>query len=280
MPRALVIGSPIDHSLSPVLHQAGYAALGLADWSYGRREVVADEVPRFLAHLDADVVGCSVTMPDKEAALAVGDISSALAREVGSANTLVRRDGGWYADNTDVAGVLHALLDAGCDAAPAAVIIGSGATARSVVAAVAQLGVRDVSFVVRSVARPETLALARAYDMETHVVTEDSADAVTVLGQALLVVSTAPAQGADRLAQRLAEAPAARIGHVGGPYLLDVVYADWPTRLAQVAAGRGATVVSGLDMLVHQAAVQFEMFTGRAAPITDMKAAGLAAVEG
>ena len=96
---------------------------------------------------------------------------------------------------------------------------------------------------------------------------------------ALLVVQTSPAGGADALAARVVDAPSLRIGAAGGPFVLDVVYADWPTAFARTMSARGATVVSGLDMLVHQAAAQFELFTGHAAPIADMMEAGRAAVK-
>lgn len=279
MPRALVVGSPIDHSLSPTLHEAGYRAAGLDDWSYARAEVVADEVRAFVARLDDDAVGLSVTMPCKEAALAVADEASALAGDVGAANTLVRREGGWFADNTDVHGVVEALRAAGCAGGRGAVVIGSGATARSVVAALSRLGVREVTFVVRAQARPETLALARSLGMSTRVVREDDEDAAWAVGMALLVVQTSPAGGADALAARVVDAPSLRIGAAGGPFVLDVVYADWPTAFARTMSACGATVVSGLDMLVHQAAAQFELFTGHTAPIADMMEAGRAAVK-
>lgn len=280
MPTALVIGSPIDHSLSPVLHRAGYEALGLTDWQYDRREVVADEVPAFLASLEPDVVGCSVTMPCKEAALAVADAASDLAREVGSANTLIRRDGGWFAENTDVAGIVGALRDAGITMIPGAVVIGSGATARSVVAALAQMGAMEITFVVRHEARPETVKLAEDYGMDVAVVPESHQHTASILGFAPLIISTVPAGAADYVARELRDAPSLNIGAVAAGVVMDVVYANWPTQLAQVAGDRGARIVSGLDMLVHQAAVQFEMFTGHEAPIADMMRAGRAEMTG
>lgn len=273
MPRALVIGSPIAHSLSPTLHSAGYAALGMADWSYVRVEVTADETSAFVNALDADVRGVSVTMPCKEPALALAEESSALAREVGAANTLVRRGYGWFAENTDVAGVLHALLRAGCTSAQRAVILGSGATARSCLAAVAQLGVREVTFAVRTHARPETLALAETYDMSADVVTLDDARLPHLIARRL-TLSTLPAGGADDVAARLAGVASE------GRTLFDVVYDGWPTALAQAGQAAGLTVVSGLEMLIEQAAVQFELFTGVSAPIADMRTAGYAAVAG
>ena len=191
----------------------------------------------------------------------------------------MRREGGWFADNTDVHGVVEALRAAGCAGGRGAVVIGSGATARSVVAALSRLGVREVTFVVRAQARPETLALARSLGMSTRVVREDDEDAAWAVGMALLVVQTSPAGGADALAARVVDAPSLRIGAAGGPFVLDVVYADWPTAFARTMSARGATVVSGLDMLVHQAAAQFELFTGHTAPIADMMEAGRAAVK-
>lgn len=141
MPRAVVIGSPIAHSLSPLIHEAAYRSVGLDTWSYGRAEVSAAEVPGFLDSADADVRGVSVTMPCKEAALASATTRTALAEDVGAANTLVRAGDGWHADNTDVVGVVEALRAAGFGAGSAAVVLGSGATARSVVAALSELGV-------------------------------------------------------------------------------------------------------------------------------------------
>ena len=108
---------------------------------------------------------------------------------------------------------------------------------------------------------------------------EDDEDAAWAVGMALLVVQTSPAGGADALAARVVDAPSLRIGAAGGPFVLDVVYADWPTAFARTMSARGATVVSGLDMLVHQAAAQFELFTGHTAPIADMMEAGRAAVK-
>lgn len=279
MPRAVVIGSPIGHSSSPLLHTAGYRALGLDTWSYGRAEVTAPEVGDFVAASDHELRGISVTMPCKEAALACSTTRSSLADEVGAANTLVRTAKGWHADNTDVAGVVQALRGAGYRASTEAVVLGSGATARSVVAALSQLEVQEVTFVVRAAAREETLALAERRGLTVHVVREDVDAAPAVVARGSLVVSTTPAHAADALAERLGREPRMPDAETGKTFFLDVVYADWPTAAAKVMAQRGATIVSGLDMLVHQAAAQFELFTGHDAPIADMLQAAAAAVE-
>lgn len=278
MPRALVIGSPIGHSLSPLIHTAGYRAAGLDDWSYDRAEVTATEVPAFLASLSDDVRGVSVTMPCKEAALAFAAQASALAAEAGAANTLVRRGDSWHAENTDVAGVVGALRGAGFASSESAVVLGSGATARSVVLALAELGVGHVTFIVRRDARAETLDVACRRGFAVVVMREDDDRVPQTLAAASLILSTSPAHAADAVARRVTEADVAPTGNAEA-FVLDVVYANWPTTLATVMEQRGARVVNGLDMLVHQAAAQFELFTGIRAPIADMMRAANDAVE-
>ncbi|MGH3613741.1 MAG: shikimate dehydrogenase, partial [Pseudonocardia sp.] len=111
--RAAVLGSPIAHSLSPVLHHAAYAALGLDGWNYGAHECDESGLGGFVAGLGPEWAGLSLTMPLKRVALEVADQVSALAAATGAANTLVAGPGGWVADNTDVAGIVGALRDAG-----------------------------------------------------------------------------------------------------------------------------------------------------------------------
>ncbi|HEY5249275.1 MAG TPA: shikimate dehydrogenase, partial [Dermatophilaceae bacterium] len=123
--RAAVLGSPISHSLSPVLHVAAYRALGLSHWSYEAHEVKAPALRRFVRGLGPQWAGLSLTMPLKEVAFEVADEVSDLAREVGAINTLVRRaDGGWSGHNTDVYGVSQALREAGCAQVTSAVVLG------------------------------------------------------------------------------------------------------------------------------------------------------------
>jgi len=267
--RAAVLGSPISHSLSPALHGAAYQALGLSNWLYDAHEVRQSGLREFVAGLGPEWAGLSLTMPLKEAAFEVADEVSDLARQVGSINTLVRRpDGGWSGDNTDVYGVSQALREAGCAHVASSVVLGSGATARSVIAALAMLGCQRVTFAVRSAARPETLDQARHAGLEVDVVRLGQlADRV---GDAPLVVSTLPSNALPEMML-----PEARLqGHL----LLDVVYAGWPTPLARTFEEAGARVVSGFEMLVHQAAEQVHLMTGLRAPVEQMRAAGLAAL--
>jgi shikimate dehydrogenase len=272
--RAAVLGSPIAHSLSPALHAAAYAALGLDDWSYTAHEVTEGDLARFAAGLGPEWAGLSLTMPLKEAAFAVADEVSALAREVGAVNTLVRRPGGgWSADNTDVHGMTRALQEAGAGDAVAtsghALVLGSGATARSAVASLAELGAERVTFAVRGSARAETVSQAR--DRGIGVRECGLGELSAVLPGVSLVVSTLPGGAAP--AGLLGDAP-----DLAGRVLLDVVYAGWPTPLAQAFDEAGGRVVSGFEMLLYQAARQVELMTGHRAPVAAMRAAGLAAM--
>lgn len=270
--RAAVLGSPVSHSLSPALHGAAYEALGLSNWSYDAHEVRAPALLEFVAGLGPEWLGLSLTMPLKEAAFEVADVVSDLARQVGAINTLVRRpDGGWSGDNTDVYGVTQALREAGCAHVAGAMVLGSGATARSVVAALAMLGCQEVTFAVRSAARPETVDQARRAGLKVDVVgLGEFADRV---GDAPVVVSTLPA---NALPERMLPEGSQLQGH----FLLDVVYAGWPTPLARAFEEAGASAVSGFEMLVHQGAEQVHLMTGLVAPVEAMRAAGLAAMAG
>lgn len=272
--RAAVLGSPIAHSLSPALHRAAYAALGLDCWSYSAVELTPDRLPGFLAQATPEWAGLSVTMPLKEAALAAAAEATALARRVGAVNTLVRRpDGGWFGDNTDVYGAAQALREAGVGDVGRAVVVGSGATGRSVLASLASLGCRQVTFVVRGGVRPETVDLARTLGMQVGVCAP--AEAAGPVAAARVVVSTTPT-GTD-VPIELPE-PAGWAA-AGPPVLLDVVYAGWPTPMARAFLERGAPVVSGFEMLLHQAVEQVRLMTGLDAPVAAMRAAGLEAMD-
>lgn len=279
--RAAVWGSPVAHSLSPVLHTAAHAALGLDDWTYTRREVRADELPGVLASLGPEWGGLSLTMPLKQAVLPLLARVSPLAVEVGAVNTVLplrtaapARDGApsWRGENTDVHGVVAALWEAGAERAASAAVLGGGATAASALAALFRLGVREPVVHVRSPSRAAELQeVAARLEVELHVEAWERARGVL---DADVVISTVPAGAADGLAELLTAPGAARPRGV----LLDVVYAPWPTRLAQVWAARGGTVVGGLAMLLHQAGEQVRLMTGFPPPLEAMREAGEAAL--
>ncbi|PRY28663.1 shikimate dehydrogenase [Umezawaea tangerina] len=268
MSRAAVIGSPVSHSLSPVLHNAAYEALGL-DWTYTRLECDEVGVAGLVAGLDPSWVGLSVTMPGKRAALAVASSVTERAAVVGAANTLVRVDGGWRADCTDVDGVVGALryaggFSGGSSGGGRGLLLGAGGTATAALAAFAELGVAEVDLVVRDVARVvEAVACASRLGIALSLVGWAEADFGALAGAVDVVVSTVPPSATEPVADLLASAPC----------LLDVIYHPWPTPLGVAVMGRGRTMATGLDMLLHQAFGQVEQFTGREAPREAMRKA-------
>ncbi|MFP5282123.1 MAG: shikimate dehydrogenase [Actinomycetes bacterium] len=247
--RCAVLGSPIAHSLSPALHSAAYAALGLVDWRYEAYDVDESGLAGFVAGCDARWRGLSLTMPLKVAALALGEVDP-LAAQAGAANTLISGPGGTRRLlNTDVGGAGWALVRAGVQRVSEVTLLGAGATARSVLVAVAQRGARSVTVLTRTPARAASLAaLAGQLGVEMRVV-----DWAAPPPPADLLASTVTAGAADARAADLAERAAA---------VFDVVYDPWPTPLARAARFAGRTVVSGLDLLVGQALDQVRLMTG------------------
>lgn len=274
-----MLGSPIAHSLSPALHNAAYAALGLTGWSYDAHDVDEPALPGFVESLGPEWAGLSLTMPLKRVALSVADHVQPSASAIGAANTLVFGPGGCTAHNTDVTGIVAALRGARrtdrdtADPAPGrAVVLGAGGTAQAAIAALAELAVPDVSVLVRDAGRATDLQeTARRLQVRPTVraVLTDPAAAATALEGADVVISTVPAGAADALA-------GARWRP--GTTLLDAVYAPWPTEIAAGAAAAGATIVSGLEMLLQQAIAQVELMTGRDGPEQVMREALDAAV--
>jgi shikimate dehydrogenase len=263
--RCGVLGDPIAHSLSPVLHRAAYAELGL-DWTYDAHRVPAGGLAAFVDGLDATWRGLSLTMPLKREALPLLDRHSDRltdrARTAGAVNTLLLEDdGSRVGDNTDLPGAAAAIRERTSAPLASAAILGGGATATSVGLALVDLGVRSIVVAVREEARAaETLAALRAHPVAPRVVVEPIAGG---RWSADIVVSTVPAAAqTPELVARCADVPV----------VFEALYDPWPTPLAASAAGR--TLVSGLDLLVHQAALQLELFTGMRAPLAVMRDAG------
>ena len=265
--RAAVLGSPIAHSLSPVLHRAAYDALGLA-WTYDAIEVLPADLASFVGSLDATWAGLSLTMPLKQTVLPLLDSASKLVVGTGAANTVLLLGGECRGENTDVAGIVEALREAGVSSVAQSVVLGGGATAASAVAALQQLGDPAPTVLVRSALRAGPLLAAAARLGAQPVLGPLTARALTLaLAEPVtVVISTAPAGALDALAVELTLPDDV-------PTLLDVVYAPWPTVLGSAYARAGGTVVGGAAMLLHQAAAQVELMTGRMAPLEAMRAA-------
>ncbi|MDQ3717318.1 MAG: shikimate dehydrogenase [Actinomycetota bacterium] len=289
--RCAVVGSPIAHSRSPILHRAAYAALGLTGWTYDRVELQATQLAGWLSGLDKTWRGVSVTMPVKQSALDCADSASELASLVGAANTLLRTERGWHADNTDVAGLLGAL-DEGRTAAgraASATVLGAGGTASAAVAALAALGHKDVGIVVREPARAQALfgllarlsmtgqlyrwpglgppertfsGEGRLWDVADRTFSGESSPADALCAD--LVISTVPAAATTDLLSHRWRA---------GQTVLDVSYDPWPPALVQAAAAGGAQAIGGAAVLLWQAVRQVELITGRPPPVEAMRAA-------
>ncbi|MBT2493631.1 shikimate dehydrogenase [Streptomyces sp. ISL-96] len=263
--RAAVLGSPIAHSLSPVLHRAAYEALGLAHWSYDRFEVDEAGLPGFFAELDASWAGLSLTMPLKRAVIPLLDEITDTAASVEAVNTVVfTEDGRRLGDNTDIPGMIAALQERGIEKVDSAAVLGAGATASSALAALSRLCTGPVTAYVRSSARADEMR-QWGERLAVDVRIADWAQAQRAF-DAPLVIATTPAGTTDALAQAVPDRPGT---------LFDVLYEPWPTALAAAWSARGGAVVGGLDLLVHQAVLQVEQMTGCAsAPLAVMRAAG------
>ncbi|MEE1814647.1 shikimate dehydrogenase [Streptomyces sp. SP18ES09] len=263
--RAAVLGSPIAHSLSPVLHRAAYAALGLDDWAYDRFEVDEAGLPGFVGELDGSWAGLSLTMPLKRAVIPLLDEISDTAASVEAVNTVVLREDGTRAgDNTDIPGMVAALSERGVEKVESAAVLGAGATASSALAALARICAGPVTAYVRSEARAEEMR-GWGERLGVDVRTADWERAAEAF-EAPLVIATTPAGTTNALATAVPD----RVGT-----LFDVLYDPWPTPLAAAWSDRGGKVVGGLDLLVHQAVLQVEQMTGvPKAPLAAMRAAG------
>jgi shikimate dehydrogenase len=297
---------PVSHSLSPVLHAAAHQALGLTWWRYDAIECNEARLPALLDSCGPDWAGLSLTMPLKRTVLPLLDRAEPLVTEVGAANTVILAAAQRLGYNTDVPGMVSALAERGIGPRPSVagaavtgaavtgaavtgaagagatgsgaasvgeaatgqvLILGAGATACAALAAVRDLGAQAATVAVRDPARAADLDAAAGrlgIAVTLRPFEPTAADGMS------LIISTVPAGAADSFAQIFpAPMPCP-------PVVFDVVYHPWPTRLAAAARQAGAIVVGGFDLLLHQAAVQVELMTGRPAPLDAMRQAGLA----
>ncbi len=257
--KAAVLGSPVAHSLSPILHNSAYRALGL-DHVYSAIEVSENDFPTFISNLDDQWLGVSLTMPLKEVAFQVATETDLIADQTGAINTLIFSDGitGY---NTDVAGIVDALVEKDYRSIMTATIFGSGATARSALVALHKLGVTQVECIARN-----STDIARMLDLGAEL--GISVTQVTVTQSRWLasevVVNTTPVGVLDHIAKDIT-APRG--------VLLDVVYNPWPTQLAASWSANGGAILSGLSMLLHQGAHQVSLMTKQHPPLAEMRTA-------
>jgi shikimate dehydrogenase len=258
--RLAVLGRPVGHSRSPAIHNAAFAALGLAaDWRYEAIDVAPDEFEALVLSMPGEgFVGANVTVPHKSAALAVADELSEVAREVGAANTLAFEAGAVRAYNTDAEGFLAALPEP--PAGKRALVLGAGGAARAVVWAMVRDGA-EVSVWNRTTLRSEHLT----GDLGGTAVEDPAA------GDFEIVVNctTVGLAGEDPFA----ELPLSREDLHGGQLVVDMVYGAGPSGLLEAAKAAGAGTVDGVEILVRQGAVSFHIWTGDDPPVDVMRAA-------
>ncbi|MDO5719817.1 MAG: shikimate dehydrogenase [Actinomycetaceae bacterium] len=267
MKWAAVIGTPIAHSLSPIMHNAAYRQLGI-NARFEAVEVDQDSLTGFISDLADDLLGLAVTMPLKQRIIPLLDVVEPLAQAVGAVNTVVPSHRVLTGFNTDVYGIVEALREAGeADGRARAVILGSRATASSALAAMGELHVGHTSIIARRFSGPGSISLSemRLGVSPTHIPWRNTEEAVAALNQADLIVSTLPAGVADHWAPMFK--PRAQT------LVLDAPYYPWPSQFALAAERAGALAVSGLSMLLHQARRQFELMTGQDAPVDIMRSA-------
>lgn len=265
MARCAVLGSPVAHSLSPVMHRAAYAELGLADWCYSAIDVGEQDFAGFVQDLDSTWRGLSVTAPLKHAAAHAATWRDAAVERTAVANTLVFENGERRAYNTDITGAVAALRERGIDRPARVAILGAGATARSVGEAAIAMGAGRLYVLARRWDAAQALArdLAGAVEVESRGLDGE-------LPRVDLLISTVPSSATAARAASDAD----RAGAV-----FDVLYDPWPTPLARAAEHRGISVISGLDLLAHQAALQVHLMTGRTVSAGLLRAAALAELE-
>lgn len=242
--NAAVLGSPINHSLSPVLHRVAYELLGL-NGSYEAIEVASGELSSFLQSTDKNCL--SLTMPLKEEALTVAKVSTQLAQHVSSGNTLTLVDGDWHLTSTDVAGFEYSLKAHQIEKVDSVLILGAGATAR---AAVSHLSTISNKIQVVSRNKDREASMNKASDIEIEYLPWQGTERVNT---ADLVVNTAPGNAADGFLTTI---------HSPRGVLFEVLYDPWPTAISQKWSESAQEVIDGLELLIHQAISQVEIFSG------------------
>src|SRR4051812_47962445 len=266
--RCAVVGSPITHSLSPALHRAAYAELGL-DWTYDHVEVDSAGLADFVEGLDESWRGLSLTMPLKRTVVPLLDSSDDWVRLSGVANTLVLDENGRHGFNTDIPGAVAAMQERLPSPARSAVGLGGGATATPVLLALAETGCTTARVLVRDPARAEeTIAVVGAHPDAPELSVETLTGTARI--EADLLVTTIPAA---------AQSPALLAACADVPAVFEVVYDPWPTPLARAVLDEGRRLVAGLDLLAHQAVGQVRRMTGRDVSVDLLRRAGTQELE-
>lgn len=243
--RAGVLGSPIGHSLSPLLHKTAYTYLDI-EGQYDAFEVGSGELRDFLSDKGKGLNCLSLTMPLKEEALTIADHVSPIAQQIASGNTLVKKSDGWYLTSTDVEGFSFALSASGISEVSNLLVIGAGATARAIVAA---NDGANITVIGRSIERMHSLQSAAPQSTFAFV----QWGAIVEFNLFDLVVNTTPGNSAEIYAENVSKSNST---------FFEVIYNPWPTKLLATWQKSGADTIDGLDLLIHQAISQIQIFSG------------------
>jgi shikimate dehydrogenase len=278
-----VIGHPIAHTFSPTMHNAAIEALGL-DYRYVAFAVAPADLATALAGFAAiGVVGCSVTIPHKQAIMPLLKQITPLAQAVGAVNTIWNTPTGWDGTNTDIAGFIAPLAAIQADwGQMTAIVLGNGGAARAVVAGCHQLGCREIHVFGRSAAKLadfgaswqdiqlETIAgKVSPVQVYTHLWSELAG---FIDRDNLLLINSTPMG----MHPHVEDSPidGAMMAKIGAQAIVyDLIYTPRPTKFLQLATANGAIAIDGLEMLIHQGAIAFELWLHQAAPIEVMRQA-------
>jgi shikimate dehydrogenase len=262
-----VMGHPIEHSLSPVMHNAALRHLGL-DYVYVPLAVAPTDLPQALAGLQAiSCQGFNVTIPHKQAVMAYLSEVSSIAKAIGAVNTVWRVPSGWAGTNTDILGFLAPLKS--LPKPQKAVILGYGGAARAIVAGCQELGCTEIWIVGRDA---DKLTKFQASWPSVNLQIQNWSELATLLPTADLVVNCTPI-GMYPHVDNCPLTPAESKLLPTGAIVYDLIYTPRPTMLLQLARDHGSGVIDGLEMLVHQGAAGLEIWTGVEAPIDIMRQA-------
>lgn len=277
---AAVVGKPISHSLSPVLHTTAYELAGL-DWEYRKYELGAEELPEFVIRLPEDCVGLSVTMPGKRAALELADVKDGLAKLVGAANTLVPTAGMWGAVNTDVHGIVETVRSAAGmsleefssrnrSKEKRALLLGTGATASSALAAATTLGYTRIGVVGRNFQGVGNITIAaRDLGVSFTPIRWERDDLISSWQtNSDLLISTVPPEVSGALVELVQPG--------SNQMILDVTYAK-VSPLVDHYRKTGAQILDPLAMLTHQGLAQVKLMSGKEVPFSPVYRAVVAA---
>jgi len=252
--KLAVLGSPIAHSKSPLIHAAAYRVLGL-DWDYDKIEVRKGGLRPFIEALDADWQGLSCTMPLKEEAAKFAETLDRAAEVTKAVNTLVRTETGWAGFNTDVFGIVQAIHQANLGELKTILVIGSGATATSAVAAIKQLSPNAKVLVQarNKVTRTELVDFAKGLGLKAKA----TGSLKRAANKADLTIATLPGGALNDVATELGKSGGFRPRGA----IFDVAYQPWPSSIASVWQSKNLPIINGLEMLLWQAVAQIRIFT-------------------